>query len=355
MRTIEGNRGMGRAIVLAGLLLGWFVAPVRADDAEFDKRASWAPPSVEAVRGELEKWFATQTIDDATRQKIVALWPAEESLEGPDLLERVVETLALVVPTVRETVESVRETTAVGATPKVPALENSQLPPLVLNNLRLFVGQSLAQREMYDEALDMLGSLQPTDVVDPASLLFYQSIGHYRLLQKDKCLPTVAKLMENEAAIPRRYVTLARLMDADLRPLKVDSLDEVSRLMDDIARRLDFGRAGTTVRKEEDDVIAKLDKMIEELEKQQQQQQQQGSGSGNSSSPSSPKQESTPGGVQGPGNVDPRNIGNRAGWGNLPPKERQEVLQQISKDLPAHYREAIEEYFRKLAKDGVKK
>jgi hypothetical protein len=39
----------------------------------------------------------------------------------------------------------------------------------------------------------------------------------------------------------------------------------------------------------------------------------------------------------------------------LPAKDRQEVLQQISKDLPAHYRETIEEYFRKLARDGVKK
>jgi hypothetical protein len=38
----------------------------------------------------------------------------------------------------------------------------------------------------------------------------------------------------------------------------------------------------------------------------------------------------------------------------LPPKERQEALQQISKELPAHYREAIEEYFRKLAREGEK-
>lgn len=348
------HQGRGR-VLFAVLMLGSLVASARGADDEFDKRASWAPPTIDAVRVELEKWFATQTIDDATRQKIGGMWQSEEPVEGPDLLDRVIETLALVVPSVRETVDSVRQTTAVGETPKTPALENSQLTPLVLNNLRLYVGQSLAQREMYDEAVDMLHSLQPNDVVDPASLLFYQSIGHYRLLQKDKCLPTLAKLMENEKAIPQRYITLARLMDADLRPLKADSLDEVARLMDDIARRLDFGRAGTKVRKQEDDVIAKLDKMIEELEKQQQQQQQQSSGSGNGASPSSPKQDSSPGGMQGPGNVDPRNIGQRADWGDLPPKERQEVLQQIGKDLPAHYREAIEDYFRKLAKDGVKK
>ena len=64
-------------------------------------------------------------------------------------------------------------------------------------------------------------------------------------------------------------------------------------------------------------------------------------------------QDSNPGGGKGPGNVDPKRLGSKSGWGNLPPKERQEALQQISKELPAHYREVIEEYFRKLAKDGV--
>jgi hypothetical protein len=63
-------------------------------------------------------------------------------------------------------------------------------------------------------------------------------------------------------------------------------------------------------------------------------------------------QDSNPGGGSGPGEVDPKKTGARAGWGNLPPKQRQEALQQIAKGLPAHYREVIEEYFRKLARDG---
>jgi len=57
--------------------------------------------------------------------------------------------------------------------------------------------------------------------------------------------------------------------------------------------------------------------------------------------------------LKGAGDVDPKNIGKRDGWGNLPPKERQEVLQQIGRELPAHFRETIEEYFKKLAQDGV--
>ena len=97
-------------------------------------------------------------------------------------------------------------------------------------------------------------------------------------------------------------------------------------------------------------MIAKLDKMIEELEKQQQ--QQSGGGGQGSLNPSSPAQDSMPLGGSGPGNVDQRGIGNGSGWGDLPPKERQKALQQISKELPAHFRDVIEEYFRKLARDG---
>jgi hypothetical protein len=121
--------------------------------------------------------------------------------------------------------------------------------------------------------------------------------------------------------------------------------------MGDIRRRLNLARAGKKVRKQEDDVIAKLDKMIEELEKQRQQQQQQQSGGGNN--PSQPMPDSMPGGGTGDGNVDPKRLASGRGWGNLPPKERQEALQQIGKDFPSHYREVIEEYFRKLARDAA--
>ena len=112
-------------------------------------------------------------------------------------------------------------------------------------------------------------------------------------------------------------------------------------------------RAGTRVRDEEEDVITKLDKMIEDLEKQRQQAQQQANANANGTlEPSNPAADSNALGGKGPGNVDQKRLKNEAGWGNLPPKERQEALQQISKDLPAHFRDVIEEYFRKLARDG---
>jgi hypothetical protein len=92
--------------------------------------------------------------------------------------------------------------------------------------------------------------------------------------------------------------------------------------------------------------------MIEELEQQQQQQQQSGNQGG--AQPSNPLQDSQAAQMRGAGEVDPKSLGKKDGWGNLPPKDRQEVLQQIGRELPAHFRETIEEYFKRLAQDGVK-
>ena len=95
--------------------------------------------------------------------------------------------------------------------------------------------------------------------------------------------------------------------------------------------------------------MAKLDKLIKQLE------DQASSSSASSSSgggPGQPMQDSMPGQDSGPGNVDPKQLGADTDWGNLPPKQREEALQQLGKDLPSHYRTVIEEYFRKLAKDG---
>ena len=60
-------------------------------------------------------------------------------------------------------------------------------------------------------------------------------------------------------------------------------------------------------------------------------------------------------GGKAPGNVTQKNIGNKSGWGDLPPKQREEALQQIGKDFPAHYRDVIEQYFRKLATENSEK
>ena len=333
---------------------GWSAQAFEGD--ELQRRASWQPPKAGQVQMRLEQWLETQDIDPQTRRKIDAIWSDDEnSLAAIQILERFVATVALVHPDARQLETVCSSPFSSYSSGAFEWLDSESLPAGIRSNLQLFYGRWLAQQAYYDEALLQIGPLNHDVVVDPATLLFYQAVVHHRLLHRQECLDQIALLLENEDLIPRRYATVARLMEADIRPLEQDSLDEIARMMQSVQRRLRLGRAGTRVRTEEDGVIAKLDKMIKEKEKQQQQQQQQGAaGKQGSNRSSSPAQDSAPLGGSGPGDVDQKPIGNTSGWGNLPPKRRQQALQQISKDLPSHYREVIEQYFRRLAQDGDK-
>jgi hypothetical protein len=168
-------------------------------------------------------------------------------------------------------------------------------------------------------------------------------------LDKEKGLKAIQTLLTNVANFPNRYRSVATLMKNDLESLKDESLDHISRQMEDVRRRLALGRAGKKVREVEDDVIAALDKLIKELEDRQQQQSQNSAGGGAAPQPQQAMPDSRIARIQGAGEVDRRRIGNTSGWGDLPPKQREEALQQIGKDFPPHYRDAIEQYFRKLA------
>jgi hypothetical protein len=330
----------------------------RAGD-ELEKRATWDVPTTADVKARLDDYLAEKKLEEVTRLKIEALWPDEaQPLDGAELLDRLTASLAVVEPKAAEVVGAVSAGSPALVAPKFGGLTDESLPPLVRDNLRLLVGRWLAQHHQVDESLEVLKDLSIENVADPATLLFYQAVGHHRLLKKEECLAAVSKLLERDEELPRRYVTLARLMEADIKPLKEDSLDEIARMMDDIRRRLALARAGKVVRDEEDAVIAKLEKMIDELEKQrqmrQQQRRQQANRNNRRQPPNNPMQDSQRAELKGPGEVDLKNIGKRDGWGNLPPKERQEVLQQIGRELPAHFRETIEEYFKRLAQDGVR-
>ena len=139
-------------------------------------------------------------------------------------------------------------------------------------------------------------------------------------------------------------------MHQDLEGLDDDSLDHIARRMGDVRRRLDLGRGGKKVRGVEDGIIESLDKLIKKLEEQQC--QQCSGGIQDNIRSSRPAPDSLPIGGKGRGDVDRRRIGSESGWGDLPPKQREEALQQIGREFPSHYRDVIEQYFRRLAAEG---
>lgn len=328
-------------------------APARAEPVEAPgKLASWQAPGFDQVRAQVAAWLDEIKADPAVRAKVESLWAGPERPAGAELLGRLVRSFALADENARKFVEQCSGTKPPSSPPPQPWLADPKTPAWMARNVRLWYGRWLAQQRLFDEALEQLDGLRPEDVVDPASLLFYQAIVYHRLLNRDAAMEALTRLLDGADQGPRRYATVARLMEADLKDLKEDSLDHIARRMEDIERRLDLGRGGPKVRKIQDGVIQSLDKLIKELEEAQQ--QQEAAAAGENIQPTNPAKDSVPMGGKGRGAVTKRDVGHQSGWGNLPPKQREEALQQIGRDFPGHYRDIIEQYFRKLASEGAR-
>ncbi len=356
--------------LLASLALVWAGSVASAQEAEpardeaprdnvFGKQAKYRAATLDEAKTTVTRWLDKldkAAVPDDVRKKVADLWNAEMAdKSGTRLLQRLGETFALVDAKAKQVVDVTTKSHDRKDLPSLAWLADDRvgadkLDPLFRDNLRLLIGRWLCQEKLYDESIVVLKDIKPENVIDPSSLLFFRSVALHRLLVKKEGLEAIRTLLEDVGDSPQRYVSVAGLMEQDLKALKDGSLDDISRRMEDVERRLGLSRAGKVVRKKEDEVVAMLDKLIDELEKQQQQSSSSGSPGGG---PMNPANQSGIGGPTGPGTVNPRNA-QGAGWGSLPAKDRQEALQQLGKDFPAHYRAAIEQYFRRIANEPAR-
>lgn len=340
--------------LLVLIAAAWAIpASAASDPAPADpflrKAPTWQPVKPGEVKSQVMKWLDGAKADGAAKAKAAELWAGvAETAPGPELLEKLAQTVALADNNAAKLVELCVKPRSQLVLPSQPWLTDPKQPPLVAANLRLYYARWLIQNSLYDEAHDLLAGLKPADVVAPAELLFYQGVVYHRMLNKEEGMKVLDQLLDGAEASPRRYVAVGRLMYADLSVLEPDTLDHIARRMSDIERRLDLGRAGPKVRKVEDGVIESLDKLIKKLEEEQQKQQQQQASQGGRQ-PNNPMQQSAPAAGGGPGEVVRRKIGSKADWGNMSPKEREKVLQEIGSEYPPHYRDIIEQYFRRQA------
>ncbi len=342
----SGLNGLVAALLAASSLIAVSPAPAQVPLPASKPAATWREPRAADVEAQARIWLNTKKMTPDVRAKADAIWSGlSAKVSEDDLLIRLARTFALADPKAAKLAAICSEPRSQLMIPAQPWLRDGSEPPLLTNNMRLLFARWLVEQWLFDEALEQLSGLSPSDVVAPASLLFYQSVVYHALLNKESGLKSIDVLLQGADATPRRYVALAQLMQDDLKGLEVDTLDHIARRMDDVRRRLNLGRAGPKVRKVEKGVIESLDKLIKKKEEEQQQQDS----SANSNRSSRPAEASRPMGGKGPGEVTKKNIGSKSGWGDMPPKEREEAMQQIGRDFPAHYRDAIEQYFRRLA------
>lgn len=323
---------------------------VRAQD-EAEDGTIIAPLPADEVRTRILEWSAGAGLSNEKIEAIAALWVlGTEPPSAQELHEKTIETFRLVSPEAETLIQACKYGTL--SPPDAAVLDGEKLPPFFAANLRAHYARFLGQNELYDEALTQFDQIDLSQTVDPASCLFFKAVCQHRLLMKEEGLKTIDTLLTDTTDLPVRFRTVAGLMQADLAQLKEKSLNEVARMMSDVERRLRFGRGGERVQKVEEEIVATLDEIIKKIEAQQGGGGGGGGGAGqnNSNSSGGPAGDSSVKGSTAPGEVDKRDIGRKSGWGSLPPKEQAKARNLIDRELPPHYRAAIEEYLRKIAK-----
>ena len=321
--------------------------PVRMRADEFGKPPSWQPPTKETIEAAFATWLDKTGSTRETREMVKEFLESNLESSSVEVLDWAFAAIVIAEPELNQIREVLSQQRTDSLVPDFSHwIENPAKSLFLRNHVRLYLARWLAQNQFHDEALDHFRKLDESDVLDPATLLFYRGLMEHQLLQRDACVMTMERLLEQEERLPRRFGVLSKMMIADIRPLEQDSLDEISRLMNDIRRRTELHRSGQIVQKQEQDVIEKLDKLIESLESQQAQQQPGGI------APSNAMEDSFNAGGTADGDVVGKKQNDGGSWGNLPPAQRAAALAEISKDLPPHYRSVIEEYFRQLANES---
>ncbi len=307
----------------------------------------WTPVGDAEVKAQLSRWAENVSEPTATSQ-VIATW---ERLSRPAgmAMPRVQAFLTAAAEASPDLHEALRRLDSVLDLDSVEqlalSLSSSEFDRPVSENLRLLATARFVQHGFYDEALAMVKTVDIEQVVDPAALLFYRGVAEHQLVQLPEAKASLESLVKPDYPLPARYQQLAEMMLKDLEQVEPDSLGAIARQMSDVRRRLSLGAADKQVQGIEDQIVDNIDKMIEEIEKQMQQQQQQQMGG----PPSLPMEDSQLPGGGGEGDVDIKDIGKSSGWGDLPPKERERIMQQIGRDFPSYYRDVIDEYFRRLA------
>jgi len=310
--------------------------------------------SPEEVRAQAQAWLKSAGKAGAQKE-FDALWAREEL----PLLDRVAGTFALGDAEAAKLLADARDpvTPAPMAVPAV--LKDAKRPAFFRANLALAYAKALANRRVYEEALETLKTVKPEQVVDPGAYFFHRAVAEHALLLKNDAQRSIIGVVEDVADAPERYRTVAVLMLLDMKDWKEKDLGEIARKMDNIERRLKLARGGPKTQKIQKDVVARLDELIKKLENQCNGSCQcnggacpsggQKDGSGGAS-PTSPMNDSNIAQNGGPGQVDNKRLkGLAEQWGKLPEKERAKALADLTRDAPPRYREVIENYFKKFA------
>src|SRR5579884_1337939 len=219
-------------------------------------------PEPEAVRIQALDWLkATGKTDADTLKSFEQIWTGERPL-----LDKVAATLALGNPDAGKLLTQARDADAPAPTSVPSLIKDQKLPVFFRANLGLAYGKALANRKVFDEALEAFKSIRGEDVVDPAAYFFHRAVAEHALMMRTEADDSIDRLLLDVTDAPVRYRMVGVLMHYDMAAWQDKDLDWIARKMGVIKDRLDLTRGGPKTRAMQREVLVKLDEMIKELE-----------------------------------------------------------------------------------------
>ena len=329
------------------------VAVLSPDDAAGRKSAvasaAFGRMPIEQIKERLQQWLTLARTDETTSKQAMELWSDRDQVDGltaEETLDRLIDSLAIADTSVQQLVESCRAT----GTHRPLDYEGARSDAFFRDHVTLYHARWLTQHRFYDEAMLMLEALDPENVVDPASLFFYRAVCRLRLLKSAEAGDDVALLLNHTLDVPSRFRAVAEMMKAEVQ-VATEGLPQVARLMSDVQRRLDLGNSDDPVQKREDEVVAALDKLLEEMEKQKQQ-QQSGGGQGDGQQNQPGQQGASQSAIKGSaaeGEADRKELSENGNWGMLDKQAETKARELIRQQFPPNFLDAISRYTRRIA------
>lgn len=311
--------------------------------------AAFGRMPIERLKEQLQHWLSLASTSEAISKQVMALWADRAVIDGltaEQTLDRLIDSFAMADKSVQQLVESCRTT----GTLKSLEFEGARADAFFRDQVMLYHARWLTQHRFYDEALVMLETLDPEAVVDPAGLFFYRAVCRLRLLRPAEAGDDISLLLNNTLDVPSRFRAVAEMMKDEVS-VATEGLPQVARLMSDVQRRLDLGNSDDPVQKREDEVVAALDKLLDEMEKQKQQQQSSDAeGQGNPNQPG--QQGAAQSAIKGSaadGEADRKNLTENGSWGMLDKQAETKARELIRQHFPSNYLDAISRYTRRIA------
>jgi hypothetical protein len=145
------------------------------------------------------------------------------------------------------------------------------------------------------------------------------------------------------------YHPLPSLYNWEAAGAPKDPIQSIDRHVGRIVGELADAKTDLPVQSQQKKVVGELDTIIKQLEEQM----KAGSGSGSNPNPTKPMQKSIlAGGPGGSGPLHDPKAGQRA-WGDLPAKEREQILQSQTEGFPPGYEAVLSSYYNRLAQEKV--